>query len=290
MVKYFDVLGYHDRKYNQFSLENTPYGQLENARCVLTERGGNWDCPDVRKLGKDKLRQTQLVTTRMLIIFDSLCKKYGIRYWLARGTLLGAARHHGHIPWDTDLDIEMPIDDYIKFVRKAKTHLPRGVTFQHHQEEAKQLRIYEKTHLNEHDKQAIKQSIQPPWNPRLRDDDSCFGNCLKQGCTWHDGLMIDIFPVSVSTAGVYSVPFSSKLARFFWEAFGYQTEFQAFPLRSLQFEGYQMPVMHDWNLFLTNNYGTNYMQLPSFSKRLPPGGIVPEPLYSCSRLKLFKNG
>lgn len=287
ILHYFNVANYHGRKFN-FSIENTPYNELEDARCVLTGKR-KWDCPDVRKLGKNKLRQTQLVTTRMLLMVDRLCKKHDIRYWIARGTLLGAARHRGHIPWDTDLDIEMPKDDYIKFVRKAKAHFPKGVTFQHHKQEADHMYLYNKANLNEHEKQVLGNAIRPPWNPRLRDDYSCFGNCLNEGCSWHDGLMIDIFPVSISAKGVYSVPFSSNMARFFWKVFGYQTEYQAFPLGSLQFEGYQMPVIYDWKKFLIVNYGENYMELPALSKRYPPGSVVPEPRLSCSRLKSLQS-
>ena len=56
-----------------------------------------------------KLRETQLA---MLQHFDTVCQKYGITYFAAFGTAIGAIRHHGFIPWDDDIDLGMMIDDY----------------------------------------------------------------------------------------------------------------------------------------------------------------------------------
>ncbi len=50
----------------------------------------------------------------LLLKFDEICKKHGLRYWLAYGTLLGAIRHGGFIPWDDDVDVCMPREDYEK--------------------------------------------------------------------------------------------------------------------------------------------------------------------------------
>lgn len=51
--------------------------------------------------------------------FKSVCKKYGLRYYAAGGTLIGAARHNGFVPWDDDLDVQMMWDDYKKLMEIA---------------------------------------------------------------------------------------------------------------------------------------------------------------------------
>lgn len=52
----------------------------------------------------------------ILIYFDKLCKKNNLNYSLYAGTLLGAIRHQGFIPWDDDVDVIMPLPDYQKFL------------------------------------------------------------------------------------------------------------------------------------------------------------------------------
>lgn len=60
------------------------------------------------------LRQTQLELLEMLKELDKICKQHNIRWWLSSGTLLGAARHKGFIPWDDDIDIVLFKRDYKK--------------------------------------------------------------------------------------------------------------------------------------------------------------------------------
>jgi len=76
--------------------------------------------PDNRTAGETPLRQAQLVMLRMLKIIDHICQEHGFSYWLCSGTLLGAVRHKGFIPWDDDLDICMMREDYEKFVEIAQ--------------------------------------------------------------------------------------------------------------------------------------------------------------------------
>jgi len=70
---------------------------------------------DVPK-AEGNLRLIQKANTGLLKIFDSICKENNIQYWIDFGTLLGAIRHNGFIPWDDDIDVGMLRDDYEKFI------------------------------------------------------------------------------------------------------------------------------------------------------------------------------
>ena len=67
----------------------------------------------MKSIGKDELRKIML---DMLIQVDIFCKENNITYYLDSGTLLGALRHKGYIPWDDDMDICMPRPDYDRFI------------------------------------------------------------------------------------------------------------------------------------------------------------------------------
>ncbi len=62
----------------------------------------------------------------ILLVVDKFCREHNLTYYLGEGTLLGALRHKGFIPWDDDADILMPRADYEKFLELAKTELPEG--------------------------------------------------------------------------------------------------------------------------------------------------------------------
>lgn len=60
------------------------------------------------------LRETQMALLGIMTEFDRICAEHGLRYSIAYGTLLGAVRHKGFIPWDDDVDFVMPRPDYEK--------------------------------------------------------------------------------------------------------------------------------------------------------------------------------
>jgi len=75
------------------------------------------------ELDGSKLRQLQLIELEMLAEVDRICRKNNIRYSVSGGTLIGAVRHKGFIPWDDDLDIFLLHDEYEKFYEACKTDL-----------------------------------------------------------------------------------------------------------------------------------------------------------------------
>lgn len=71
------------------------------------------------------LEEQKKLMLDLLIDFDSFCRSHHLRYYLTGGTLLGAVRHHGYIPWDDDIDVGLPRYDYEQFCRlynKEKTN------------------------------------------------------------------------------------------------------------------------------------------------------------------------
>ena len=67
----------------------------------------------------------------MDVVFD-ICKKLDLRCYLAYGTLIGAVRHHGFIPWDDDVDLVMPRLDYERFLKEAGKYLPSHMVLNHY--------------------------------------------------------------------------------------------------------------------------------------------------------------
>ncbi len=66
---------------------------------------------------KLSLREIQLTELALVAAFDEVTRKYGLKYTLCAGSLIGAVRHKGFIPWDDDIDISMPRPDYEKLVK-----------------------------------------------------------------------------------------------------------------------------------------------------------------------------
>ena len=62
------------------------------------------------------IEEIQKVSLEILRHIDSFCREHNIQYFLDSGTLIGAARHKGFIPWDDDMDIRMPRPDYERFI------------------------------------------------------------------------------------------------------------------------------------------------------------------------------
>ncbi len=130
--------------------------------------------PDIRDSSLDNLRQAQMVMLRIAKIVDHICRKHDIDYWLCCGTLIGAARHKGFIPWDDDIDIGMMRADYDKFIDVCKYELPDELFLQTRQTD-----------------EAFRSLIVPL---RIRDKNSLVVDTGEtKNEPYHQGLFVDIF-------------------------------------------------------------------------------------------------
>ncbi len=66
---------------------------------------------------------------RILMAVDSCCREHGLRYYIWAGTMIGAVRHKGFIPWDDDIDIAMPRPDYEQLIAHCREWLPAPYEF-----------------------------------------------------------------------------------------------------------------------------------------------------------------
>lgn len=86
---------------------------------------------------------------KILCEFDRICQKHGIKYFLGGGTLLGAVRHGGMIPWDDDMDVMMLRPDYEKFLTVVDDELDKSMFFQSSGTDPQYHSIFTKIRLND---------------------------------------------------------------------------------------------------------------------------------------------
>lgn len=88
----------------------------------------------IKKMSKEDLRRMQLIQVELLEEVDRICMKHGIHYSVEGGTLLGAIRHKGFIPWDDDVDIAMVRSEYEKFCAVCNKEMDKEkYFFQNHE-------------------------------------------------------------------------------------------------------------------------------------------------------------
>lgn len=119
----------------------------------------------------EKLKSVHDVQLDLLRVFKDICEKNKLRYFIVHGTLLGAARHKGFIPWDDDVDIAMPRVDYEELKRIAKDSFVEPYFFQ----------------SNENDKEYFRGSLS-----RLRNSNTSGIEYEEIGKSGELGIWIDI--------------------------------------------------------------------------------------------------
>ncbi len=95
-----------------------------------------------------KLGKIQALEMDILEVIDRICRENGIKYFPVGGTLLGAVRHGGFIPWDDDIDIGMLREDFEKFRRICPGLLPEGMSYHSHLTDKKAQYAFDKIRLS----------------------------------------------------------------------------------------------------------------------------------------------
>ena len=122
---------------------------------------------------KEKLKKLHNVEVEILDEFNRICNKHNLQYFLSYGTLLGAVRHQGFIPWDDDLDVSMPREDYEKFIEIAEDELNKE---------------YYIDNKNTNDKYYLNFT-------KLRKKNTVFEQDFQVNYDGPKGIWVDIFPI-----------------------------------------------------------------------------------------------
>ena len=257
--------------------------------------------PDNRENGETRLRQCQLVMLRMFKIFDFLCTRHQIKYFLTGGSLIGAVRHQGFIPWDDDLDVGMTRENYERFIQYAVPELPNEIFFQN----IKTDPFYRETDY---------------VDARLRDKYSSYNHIGKKNNAFHEGLQVDIFVYDraffghnffVITQNILlrwlnsyhkralvlkrisrNSPFNLVYASNYLQNFGllkkgtYITEQEYHNLIRIRFEDTEAYVPEAFDSYLRRQFN-DYMQLPPADKRISNHNVLCDPFTPCNHPEIL---
>lgn len=240
------------------------------------------------------LRKVQLRILDILVEVDKICRKHQIAYWLDFGTLLGAVRHGGFIPWDDDVDIAVRCEDMEKLRSVLCEELPSHLFYQDVQSDpqyywpfskvrdAKSLYL-EAGESNHYDKpHGLYIDIFPQefcFSSRLKVLlDKVYGRCYRARrnspfYTKRDvvisHLIWPFISCLVALFRLFSKVFGAKRRMHVFGSFLLKKSFEEkdiFPLSEISFEGHSFYVPNNYDHYLRTLYG-NYMELPPENQR-----------------------
>ena len=128
---------------------------------------------DIVTLNDTQREAVQKHALAALSEFDRICKSHHINYTLAYGTLIGAIRHKGFIPWDDDIDVCVSRKDLIRLRSLANKELGKGFFYQSNATDPNWFRLYDK----------------------VRVDGTIFREIAHERENIHQGVYIDVFPI-----------------------------------------------------------------------------------------------
>lgn len=249
----------------------------------------------LKQYNEQQLRISQLKQLEMLKAITAICDRHQITYWLSGGTLLGAVRHGGFIPWDDDIDIAMTGDDLIRFNEIAAKELPRHLFLQTQKTDPDYRLDHTKVvDLNSFYVQPdddfessspkglfvdIFPYVDHPYVPKRLRSPFLRGICVANAvlCTKHHYSWINLVKgcwFGVKYLVLYRLiwrllPKSKKylacLPTNNWDGLLQRRE-DVLPVSRIQFEGVEFSAPHDTDAYLKNIFN-NYMQLPPVDKR-----------------------
>lgn len=253
-----------------------------------------------------KLEEIQKITLEILQEFDEFCTEHDIEYVLGGGSLLGAVRHQGFIPWDDDADVMMMRDQYEKLLRTAgQCHLPEKRKFISLKDKTFARNFARYVRLDYHKSEEGFAENDCPWIgidifpiDFVSGDDSLYQKQVKQ-IAFRRKLLLSSVTVpnsGSSTAKKIVKNVIRPIAKLFGsfriaesmdkigqKYSGEGSEYIAAlcgmygmrerwkyseyePKIRIPFEGHLFPVPENYNIYLTNLYG-DYMQIPPENKR-----------------------
>lgn len=241
------------------------------------------------------LRKMQLRILDILVEIDRICRKHDIKYWIDFGSLLGAVRHGGFIPWDDDIDVSMPSEDYHRFLEIAPKELSEPFFLQTKETDPSYRLLLNKVRdknsffVTQHDDFTLDYNKgiyidlfevvpYPSINPKLQKKVLFWYQkvghffSVKQRVTLKNHIASLVFPlIKVGLDFIWAILNLKQKNKLGYEkhfnTYGNSyTKDMVYPIKNIVFEGKTFLGPADPDRYLTSIYG-DYMKLPPKEKR-----------------------